>query len=137
MSQFVYEIPGKLSVHYEDTVGAIIDTWTTYAVSVDEFKTAVLEKGLSHFTRSGGKAWIVDSSQAKGAFSPEIQDCIGAEIFPAFAFNGVKHFITINSQSAITNMSIKSYATKIGPFGIHLLEATSAAAAIEWLAANA
>jgi hypothetical protein len=49
----------------------------------------------------------------------------------------VKYFVTITSTSALTNMTIGSYAAKLGPNGLKLVEATSAAAAIEWLKKNA
>ncbi len=83
-------------------------------------------------------AWIVDSSQATGAFSQEIQDYIGSDIFPAFAANGIKYFITVNSQvSAITKMTVRNYSAKTGPHGLQLVELASAEDAIEWLRANA
>lgn len=130
----VYEIPGKLKVTWNDEAKAIIDTWTSYSVTLDEFKEAVLVQGVNHGKSHGVKAWIVDSSQAKGSFKQEIQDFIGSDVFPTFAKIGVKYFITIASQeSAITRMSIKHYQAKTGPNGLELVELPSAADAIEWL----
>lgn len=133
MSEQVFSIPGKLTVTFEPSVHAIIDTWTSYGVSVDQFRDAVLVHGLKHAKAHRGHAWIVDSSTAHGAFSQEIQACIGAEVFPAFARSGIKFFLTIVSKSAVTNMSIKDYTSKLGPNGIQLVEVPSVALGIEWL----
>ncbi|MDP2360728.1 MAG: hypothetical protein Q8O14_08245 [bacterium] len=133
----VYSIPGKLTVRYDPSSRAIIDTWTNYGVTLAEFRAAVLEKGLSHARAKGGKAWIVDSSAARGSFSQEIQDCIDREVFPAFAHEGIKHFISITSHSAVTRMSILTYQSKVGPHGIILVEASSEEDAVAWLLKNA
>ena len=137
MEESVFEIPGKLSVSWIGEVKAIVDTWTSYYISLAEFKNAVLEKGVSFGKIRGVKAWIVDSSQAKGAFSQEIQDFIGSTVFPKFAEIGVKYFITITSQiSAVTKMTVASYSAKTGPNGLQLVEVASVEHAIEWLATN-
>ena len=134
----VYEIPGKLTVTWNAEVKAIIDTWTSYSVSLEEFRKAVLEKGLDYGKERGVQAWIVDSSSAKGVFQPEIQEFIGSDVFPMFGSIGVKHFITISSQvSALTNMTVKTYASKTGPNGLQLVELNSTADAIMWLQHNA
>jgi hypothetical protein len=134
----VHSIPGKLEVTWQNDVKAIIDTWSNYNVTLDEFKDAVMVKGLKHAKANGGVAYIVDSSSAKGAFSQEIQSFINSDVFPAFAKNGIKYFITITSQiSSVTKMSIKSYTAKAGPHGLKLVELNSAKDAVEWLKANA
>ncbi len=134
----VYQIPGKLTVTWNDEVKAIIDTWDSYFVTLDQFREAIFDKGVTFAKGRGVQAWIVDSSQAKGAFSQEIQDFIGSDVFPKFAEIGVKYFITINSEvSAVTKMSISSYSAKTGPNGLKLVELHSASDAIKWLKANA
>ena len=135
---FVYSVPEKLEVNWHDDVKAIVDTWTSYNVSLDEFSDAVLNKGLGFGRMRGVKAWIVDSSQASGAFSAEIQQFIGNDVFPAFAKHGVKHFVTINSEvSAVTKMTVRNDSAKTGPAGIKLVEVGSVDEAKEWLAHNA
>ncbi len=133
----VFSIPGKLQVSWKSDVKAIVDTWSSYTVTLDEFKDAVLVRGMNHAKAHGAVAWIVDSSSAKGAFSKEIQEFIGGTVFPAFTKNGIKYFITITSQvSAITKMSVSSYSAKAGPNGLKLLEVNSVDDAIEWLKLN-
>lgn len=133
----LHKVEGKMSVEWNSEVKAIIDTWYNYMVSLDEFKEAVMIKGLNHAKANKGIAWIADSTYAKGSFSKEIQDYIGSDVFPSFAKNGIKYFITINSKaSAITNLTVKSYAAKVGPAGIKLLEVNSIKDAVFWLKNN-
>lgn len=134
----IHSIPGKLEVSWRSDVKAIVDHWISYGVSLDEFKEAVLVKGLNHAKSNGGVAWIVDSSEAKGSFTQEIQDFIGSDIFPAFAKNGVKYFITISSAvSSLTNLTVKSFSAKVGPNGLQLLEVKSVDDAVMWLKEHA
>lgn len=130
----VYKIPEKLVVTWRNDVKAMVDTWSSYNLTLEEFKEAVLVKGLGHAKKNGAIAWIVDSSTAKGAFSQEIQTFIGTELFSKFSANGIKYFITITSAtSTITKMSIKSYSAKAGPNGLQLLEVNSVNEAVAWL----
>ncbi len=134
----VHEIPGKVSVNWNSEVKAIVDTWQDYGVSLEEFSDAVLVKGVNFARDKGVKAWIVDSSQAKGNFSAQIQQFIGSDIFPKFAEIGVKYFITITSQvSSLTKLTIASYSAKTGPHGLQLVELNNVKDALEWLKVNA
>ncbi|MBT9547933.1 MAG: hypothetical protein IV090_21265 [Candidatus Sericytochromatia bacterium] len=134
----IFSIPGKLEVSWNPEVFAIIDTWTTYHISLEDFRNAVLVKGLDHAKANHGKAWIVDSSKAVGVFSPEIQAFIGSDIFPAFAKNGIKYFITINSEvSTLTKLTVNRYKAQVGPHGLQLVEVASVDDAILWLKENA
>jgi len=130
----INQIEGKMTVAWNEEAKAIIDTWESYTISLEDFSEAVLVKGLNHAKANGGIAWIVDSSNATGAFSQEIQQYIGDTVFPTFTENGIKYFITITStKSAITRMTVSSYSAKTGPNGIQLLEVDSVDDAIEWL----
>jgi hypothetical protein len=133
----IHEIPGKLICEWDSEANAVIDTWTTYSVTLDEFKEAVLNRGVNYAKNNGVKAWIVDSHSAKGVFSQEIQEFIGSTIFPTFAKIGVKYFMTINSDNAITNLTISQYSTSAGPHGLKVLTGPNAEGAIEWLKKNA
>lgn len=134
----VHSLPGKLDVNWREDVKAIVDTWKTYSITLDEFKEAVLVKGLNFAKSHRGVAWIVDSSNAEGVFDMEIQNFIGSDIFPAFAKNGIKYFITINSQvSALTKMTVRTYQAKTGPNGLKLVEVNSVDDAVDWLKHNA
>lgn len=133
----VYEIPGKLLVEFDTDAKAMIDIWSTYAVTLAEFKDAVLVKGVNHAKTNGVKAYIVDSSKAKGAFSAEIQNFIATQVFPAFVRIGIKHFLTIDSESAITNLSVKQYSANADSSGLNVIRGSSVQGAIDWLKKNA
>jgi len=135
----IHEIPGKLTVEWEPTVRAIVDHWSAMAlVTLPEFRTAILEKGLQHAIANRGHAYIVDNSMAKGAFSQEIQGFIGTDVFPAFAKGGIKYFLTVASAgSPLANLAAKKYQSKVGPNGIQLVEVPSVEEAKRWLRENA
>jgi hypothetical protein len=133
----IFELSNKLLCEWDSDAKVVIDTWTTYNVSLAEFKEAVLVKGVNYAKACGVIAWIVDSSRAKGVFSQEIQRFIETDIFPTFTKIGVRYFITINSESALTNMTISQYRAKAGSNGLNLLNATNTQSAIEWLMKNA
>ena len=91
----IFEIPNKLLVEWDTNARAIIDTWTTYFVSLEEFRDAVLVHGVDYAKANNAQAWIVDSHKAKGVFSPEIQDFIASDIFPTFAKIGINHLLIV------------------------------------------
>ncbi len=134
--ELIQSIPGKLSSHWEGRSKTVIDTWESYFITLDAFREAVLVKGLAYASARGGQAWIVDSSKAKGAFSQEVQTFIGERVFKEFARSGIRYFVTIKSQSAVTNMTISSYASQVGPAGIELVEVPSVQDALAWLASR-
>ncbi len=130
----VRDIPGKLTTSWLDDVKAVLDTWTSYDITLADFRQSVLVDGLNHAKAHGGVAWIVDSSNASGAFSPEIQAFIGSDVFPGFAKAGIKYFITITSKVSLeTRRTVASYSAQTGPYGLQLIEVNSADDAREWL----
>ena len=133
----IYNVPGKLTVTWEASVRAVVDTWTDYEVTVDEFKTAVLDKGIGYAKANDGQAWIVDSRKAVGNFSGECQDFIDSDIFPVFAAAGIKYFITIKAENPLTNLTVRSYQAKTDSHGLELVEVASVEDAVEWLKENA
>ncbi len=132
----IHEIPNKLLCEWDSESKAVIDTWTTYNISLEEFKESVLIRGVNHGKANGVKAWIVDSHNARGVFSQEIQEFINSDVFPTFANIGVKYFMAISSDNAITNLTISQYTTSAGPHGLKVLNGSSAEGAIDWLIKN-
>jgi hypothetical protein len=130
----IHKIEGILTVTWSEEAKAVIDTWDSYYISLEQFRDAVLIKGVNHAKENGGIAWIVDSTNASGAFSQEIQDYIGTDIFPTFAKIGIKYFVTINSKkSAMTRINVSTYEAKTGPNNLQLISADSTEDAIKWL----
>ena len=132
----IYEIPGKLTGTWNGEAKAVIDTWTNYFITLDQFKEAILVKGVNHAKANGAIAWIVDSHLAKGVFSEEIQKFIETDVFPAFAQIGIKYFMTVTAENALTKITVDQYASKVGPAGIKLLDGSSVQGAMEWLKKN-
>jgi len=135
----IFEIPGKIKVEWEPSARAVIDRWSALSqVTLAEFRSAVLEKGLPYASAHRGRAYIVDNSAAKGAYIQDIQNFIGSDVFPAFAKAGIKYFLTVPSQdSPLANLAAKKYSAKVGPHGIQLVEVRSVADAVQWLKENA
>jgi len=130
----INEIPGKMISTWEADVKAVLDTWSDYYISLDEFKDAVLNKGLNFAKTNGCTAWIVDSSTASGVFPSEIQNFIGTDVFPTFFKNGVKFFITIKPEViGLTTLNVSAYSAKAGPAGIKLVDVSSVEDAKMWL----
>ncbi len=130
----VHEIPGVLVVEWNDEVKAVFDTWSSYTIKAPQFREAILQKGVAYARTHRGRAWVMDATQAKGAFSSEIQKLIETEVFKAFAGIGIKYFITVKSAgSAVTNMSIKSFTAHLGPSGIQMVEVPDRNSAMAWL----
>ena len=130
----IHEIPGTLVVEWNDEVKAMFDTWSSYSIKLPQFREAILEKGVAYARAHRGRAWVMDATKARGAFSDDIQKLIETEVFKTFASIGIKYFITIKSAgSAVTNLSIKSYTAHLGPSGIQLVEVPDRNTAVAWL----
>lgn len=130
----IHDIPGVLLVEWNDETRAMIDNWSSYTIQVPQFREAILEKGVAYAKAHGGRAWVMDATNAKGAFPAAVQKLIETEVFKTFAAIGVKYFITIKSAgSAITNMSIRSFTAHLGPCGIQMVEVPDQKSAIAWL----
>jgi len=130
----VHEMPGILRVEWNNEAKTMVDTWSSYAISVPQFREAILERGVDYAKAHRGRAWVMDATKAKGAFPPEVQKLIETEVFKTFASIGIKYFMTIKSAgSAITNMSIKSFTAHLGPCGIQMVEVPDQTTAITWL----
>jgi hypothetical protein len=130
----VHEIPGTLLVEWNDAVKSIVDTWSTYQITVPQFREAILGKGLGYAKAHGGRAWVMDATKAQGAMPKDVQDLIEAEVFKAFAAIGIKYFVTIKSvESALANSAIKRFVSQIGPSGIQMVEVPDQKQAIAWL----
>ena len=133
----IHEIPKVLVVDWNDSVKSMIDTWSSYIITVAQFREAIMEKGVSYAKAHGGRAWIMDASKAKGAFPQDVQKLIETEVFKTFAAIGVKHFLTIKSEtSALTNMAIGVYTANLGPHGIQMVDVPDQKTAISWLMAH-
>jgi hypothetical protein len=129
----VHAIPDTLLVEWNDEAKTMVDTWSTYSITVPQFREAIMNKGIAYAKAHGGRAWVMDATKAKGVFAPDIQKLIETEVFKAFAAIGIKYFITIKSASAITNLSIGRYTAYLGPCGIQMVDVPDVNKAIAWM----
>ena len=130
----IHEIPNVLRVEWDDEAKAMVDTWSSYGIKVPQFREAVLQKAVAYAKAHGARAWVMDATSAKGAFPADVQKLIETEVFKAFAAIGIKYFVTIKSAaSTITNMSIKSFTSYLGPAGIQMVDVPDHKKAIAWL----
>ena len=118
----LYEISGKLEVHWLPDVRAIWDKWLSFSVSLQEFREGIMVKGLETAQHHGATAWIADGTDAKSVFIPEIQDYIAREVFVAFARIGIKYLVSVQPKSALAKLGVKRYESQVGPHGFQLVE---------------
>lgn len=131
--EFVHQIKGKVRVDWLPESKAILDTWESQVISVSEFKEFIA-KGLEFSVKNGGRAWIVDASNAVGVMPQDVQAHIANEVFPAFVKNGVKYFCSIKPQgSALAKMTVEQYRHSTTPNGLILVEAESVDDAVNYL----
>ncbi len=133
----LHEIPGKVISTWEADVKSVLDTWSNYSISLEEFQEMFVGKSLEYAKHNGGIAFIIDSSFAKGQLAPEIQDYIARTAYQKLLNNGIKNFITIKPMvPGLTNLTVKNYSANAGPAGIQLIEVSSVEDAKLWLKEN-
>jgi hypothetical protein len=133
----IQSINGKMMSAWDEKVKAVVDTWISYRVSLEEFKEAIAYKALRHARINKGRAFIVDSKNATGAFTLDIHDYIKNGLFQSFIRSGIKYFITILSdKSPTTSLTVHNYSSLAGPSGLKVMTANSVADAILWLELN-
>ncbi len=128
-----YELPGHLVSEFDSEVKAVINLWTNYSITLEEFKEAVFVNGVNHAKNYGAVAFITDAKDCTGEFSPEIQKFIATDVLPTFTKIGVKYFLIIKSGYIYTNKTIETFTSTAGPNGLKLIEADSTPGAIAWL----
>lgn len=127
------ELPGKMTLSWLPEHRALLDEWTNYFVTLDEFKQ-LGAAALPHAEPRGGRAWIIDGSRARNVFPPEVQTFIAEHAFAGLVAHHIAYFISIPSQvSTTTNLGIQRYERHAGPSGIQLVTAASLDDALRFL----
>jgi hypothetical protein len=130
----IYSIPEKLDIIWMPEILAIVNVWTSFTVSINEYKNAILEHGIIFAKTNKAVAWIVDSSGATGSFSEDIHSLIINEVFPSFTKCGIKYYITIKSKiSRSAKTTVAGYLSKIGPHGLTIVDVDSLGDAVKWM----
>ena len=138
MRKTVYEVSGILKGEHDTTYGSMIDSWQSMLISADQFKDHIFEIGVPYAKANQVTAWIVDTSKAKGVFKKEVLELIDKEVAPAFAGIGIKHFITITPESALTKLTVNKIEqlNSADQHGMHVFSLPSTDSALQWLQDN-
>lgn len=132
--QLLAEVKGKVTSTWVSEHRLVLDEWQNFFVGLAEFRKAIFETSLPAAVRLGVRAWIVDSRNAKGVLSDEVQEFIAKVGHKTFAAQGIQHFITIRATSATANLSIQRFERVVGPSGMKLVTVDSVEDAVEYLA---
>jgi hypothetical protein len=134
----LYEYPERVRVEWNEETKALVVRVFTYRGTVEVFREIVVDHLFDLTKEKGARAWIVDSSEATGAFHARSREILEREVFPAIAKLGVKYLITIPSEvSPIAVMTVESYAAGAAAIGMEAVEVRSIDEGIEWLKRNA
>ncbi|NQZ78478.1 MAG: hypothetical protein HRT61_20560 [Ekhidna sp.] len=95
---------------FDSSNGAMIDTWISLLISVEEFRKSIYEVGVPFAKNNFVTNWIVDTSSAEGLFRKDVQEFIDQEVAPTFAATGIKYFFIVLPPSAIAKLSAKNVA---------------------------
>lgn len=114
MRKEIYAVAGKMKGEHDSQIPAMIDTWESLLISVEDFKSTIVEIGVPYAKASGITTWIVDTSQAANVFKMEVQRYIEETVAPSFAAIGIKYFILILPNSAMGKLSAKKVAQTNG-----------------------
>lgn len=102
----VYNIPGKVVGHHHPEINAMVDTWESMIISLEEWKANIYDIGICDYApKHKVDTWIIDTSNGHGVFKPAIQEFRENVARPKLVENGVKFFFVVSSQSAVSKLS--------------------------------
>lgn len=111
MVKELYNVPGKVVGRYHPDINTIIDTWESLSITLDDWKASVFELGIVDFAPEHGvTGWIIDTSNSRGVFKPEVQAFREKVARTKLAKNGVKYLFVVLPQSAISKLSARKTA---------------------------
>ncbi len=113
--------------------GAMIDTWESMLISAEQFRAHIFDIGVPYARAHGINCWIVDTSKAKGVFRKEVLELIDKEVAPSFAAIGIKYFITITPESALTKLTVNKIEELNAADGMNVFSLSSTEEALNWL----
>lgn len=110
MQQEIYRLPGFLTGVYHRDINAIIDTWESLKVSLEDFKSVVYNIGIDFAQKNDVTTWIVDNSNSHGVYKKEVQVFVESTLAPACARIGIRFFFVVLPQSDLGKLSAKKVA---------------------------
>jgi hypothetical protein len=120
------DIPGVVSVRTDLTLKAVVVRWLRY----DDFAVKpALEEQLAQIQQHGLRTVIVDSSDAVGGYSPEMNRWVGVEFVPRMSTTQVRQIVTVVSHSSLAEMSNREWQNGGRSSGLRMVEVSSMAEA--------
>lgn len=111
MKKELYRVPGKVVGHHHPELNAIIDTWESLLISLDDWKATIFEIGIMDYApKHIVTVWVIDTSNGQGVFKPDVQEFREKVARPKLAENGIKFLFVVLSNTAIGRLSARKTA---------------------------
>lgn len=102
----LYKVPGKVVGHHHPDINAIVDTWDSMAISLEEWKSTIFEIGIMDYApKHGVTTWVIDTRHSSGIFYPEVQEFREKVAAQKLVENGVRFLFVIQSRSVLGKSS--------------------------------
>ena len=131
--QTLATVPGKVVSSWLPEERVVIDTWESFFISLPDFRTAIFETALPAAVALGADAWIVDTHDARGVFSDDVQHFIATKGHALFAERGIRYFITVRPRRTAPGLSLQHVEDTVGPAGMQLVTVDSVDAALAFV----
>ena len=96
MKKELYRVHGKVVGHHHPDINAIIDTWSSQLITLEEYKSTIYDIGIVDYApKNGVNTWIIDTSSGESVFKPEIQEFRERIVGPKLEEIGIKFFFVI------------------------------------------
>ncbi|MGZ4447054.1 MAG: methyl-accepting chemotaxis protein [Nocardioides sp.] len=118
----VLEVEGVVTVEHRSDIDAVTVRWLRYQ---DLAVKPALTTQLDLIRRHSLKTVIVDSQDAVGAYSAEMNRWISQDFVPQMERTSLKAFITVVPRSAVADLANKGWQTGQGGTGFQMVEVTS------------
>ena len=120
------EVEGTVSVRHDPAIGAVIVRWLRYA---DEAVRPALGKQLELIRAHRLTTVIVDSSEAVGAYSTEMNHWIGRDFVPQLTRTTLRGFVTVVPRSAVADLANQGWQDADASLGFPMVQVATAAEA--------
>ncbi|WP_296605041.1 methyl-accepting chemotaxis protein [Nocardioides sp.] len=122
------EVDGVVSVTHAPDLQAVVVRWLRYQ---DQAVKPALGKQLELIRQHALRTVVVDSREAVGAYSAEMNRWIGEDFVPLLERTTMKAFVTVVPRSAVADLANKGWQEGHDGLGFQMVEVASMAEAEE------
>ena len=122
------EVEGVVSVTHDPKLQAVIVRWLRYQ---DQAVKPALGMQLDLIRKHSLRTVVVDSREAVGAYSAEMNHWIGVDFVPLLERTTMKAFVTVVPRSAVADLANKGWQEGQDGLGFQMVEVASMAEAEE------